>query len=289
MINLKEFGRTGHHSSRVIFGAVSLSSVSQGEANRIFELLIRYKINHIDTAASYGNSELRIRHWMKEHRNDFFLATKTEKRTYREAKDELHRSLDRLKVDHVDLWQMHNLVDPVDWKTALSPGGALEAFIEAKEQGLARFVGITGHGLSAPTMHNRGLEVYDFDSVLLPYNYLMIQNHNYAKEFNKLLSKCTSRNVAVQTIKSIARGPSLDESDKYAVWYDPLEEKAAIEHAVSWVLGNPEVFFNSVGDIHLLPKVLEAAEKFHELPKDEIMQADIQKYKMTPLFTDERN
>lgn len=289
MINLKEFGRTGHHSSRVIFGAVSLSSVSQSEANRIFELLIRYKINHIDTAASYGNSELRIRPWMKEHRNHFFLATKTEKRTYREAKDELHRSLDHLKVDHVDLWQMHNLVDPEDWEIALNPGGALEAFIEAKEHGLVRFVGVTGHGLSAPTMHSRSLEVYDFDSVLLPYNYLMMQNHTYAKEFNKLLSKCTSRNVAVQTIKSIARGPSVDESNKYAVWYDPLEEEAAIEHAVSWVLGNSKVFLNSVGDIHLLPKVLEAADKFHELPKYETMQADIQKYKMSPLFADESN
>lgn len=289
MINLKEFGRTGHHSSRVIFGAVSLSSVSQREANRIFELLTRYKINHIDTAASYGNSELRISPWMEEHRNDFFLATKTEKRTYREAKDELHRSLDRLKIDHVDLWQMHNLVDPEDWEIALNPGGALEAFIEAKEHGLVRFVGVTGHGLAAPTMHSRSLEKYNFDSVLLPYNYLMMQNHTYAEEFNKLMSKCTSRNVAVQTIKSIARGPSADETSNYAVWYDPLEEEAAIEHAVSWVLGNPKVFLNSVGDIHLLPKVLEAADKFQEPPNDETMQIDIQKYKMTPLFTDESN
>lgn len=233
MINFREFGRTGHHSSRVIFGAVSLSSVSQSEANRIFELLVRYKINHIDTAASYGNSELRINPWMREHRNNFFLATKTEKRTYLEAKDELHRSLDRLKVDHVNLWQMHNLVDPGDWEIALNSGGALEAFIEAKEQGLARFIGVTGHGLSAPAMHNRSLEKYDFDSVLLPYNYIMMQNHSYAKDFNKLLSKCISRNVAVQTIKSIARGASTDNSSNYEVWYDPLEEEEAIEHAVS--------------------------------------------------------
>ncbi len=289
MINLKEFGRTGHKSSRVIFGAVSLSAVSQREANDILELLLRYKINHIDTAASYGNSELRIRPWMKEHRDHFFLATKTEKRTYREAKEELHRSLDRLKVDHVDLWQMHNLVDPHDWEIALNSGGALEAFIEAKEHGLVRFVGVTGHGLTAPAMHSRSLDKYDFDSVLLPYNYLMMQNHTYAKEFNKLLSKCTSRNVAVQTIKSIARGPSVDESDKYAVWYDPLEEDTAIKHAVSWVLGNPKVFLNSVGDIHLLPKVLEAADKFYEFPKDETMQLDIKKYKMSPLFVNQSN
>ena len=289
MINQKEFGRTGHHSSRIIFGAVSLSSVSQREANRIFELLVKYKINHIDSATSYGDSELRLRPWLKDHRNDFFLATKTEKRTYLEAKDELHRSLDRLKVDYVDLWQMHNLVDPKDWTIALNSGGALEAFIEAKEQGLVRFAGVTGHGLSAPAMHNRSLEKYDFDSVLLPYNYVIMQNRAYAEEFNSLLSKCTARNVAVQTIKSIARGPSSDTTGQFAVWYSPLAEEDAIEHAVSWVLGNPDVFLNSVGDITLLPKVLKAAEKFRDVPGEATMQSDIQKYKITPLFNNGNN
>ena len=287
MIPLKTFGRTGHESSRTIFGAASLSSVTQDEANRTLEILLKYGVNHIDTAASYGDSELRIGPWMKEHRPDFFLATKTEKRTYQEAKDELHRSLDRLKVYSVDLWQMHILVNPEEWKIALHSGGAIDAFIEAKEQGLTRFLGVTGHGVSTPSMHLRSLEMYDFDSVLLPYNYIMMQNHSYAAEFEKLVEICVERNVAIQTIKSIARGPLGNKRSNHAVWYDPLEENEAIVHAVTWVLGNPKVFLNTVGDIHLLSKVLEAADNYNAMPNDETMQADLQKHGITPLFKNE--
>jgi len=193
MIQKKTFGRTGHESSRTIFGGASLSSVTQDEANHTLDLLLKYQVNHIDTAASYGDSELRIGPWMKDHRTDFFLATKTEQRTYREAKEELHRSLDRLQVDYVDLWQMHLLVDPDEWNIAMEPGGALDAFIEAKEQGLTRFLGVTGHGLSTPSTHLRSLDKYNFDSVLLPYNYIQMQNRFYAAEFNKLVERCTER------------------------------------------------------------------------------------------------
>ena len=258
MIHMKPFGRTGHKSSRAIFGAASLSSVTQDEANHTLEILLKYRINHIDTAASYGNSELLIGPWMKDYRNNFFLATKTEKRTYLEAKEELHRSLDRLKVDYVDLWQMHLLVDPDEWNIAMDTGGAIEAFVEAKEQGLTRFLGVTGHGLSTPSVHLRSLDKFDFDSVLLPYNFILMQNNNYAAEFNKLIAKCSERNVAIQTIKSIARGPLGEKISNHAVWYDPLEENEAIDHAITWVLGNPRVFLITVGDIHLLPKVLKA-------------------------------
>ena len=284
---MKTFGRTAHESSRAIFGAASLGSVTQDDADCTLEILLKYGVNHIDTAASYGNSELRIGSWMKEYRNNFFLATKTDKRTYREAKEELHRSLDRLKVDYVDLWQMHLLVDPEEWNIAIHSGGAIDAFIEAKEQGLARFLGVTGHGLAAPSMHLRSLERYDFDSVLLPYNYVLMQNHNYAAEFEKLIEMCAGRNVAIQTIKSIARGPLGNKHSNHAVWYDPLEEDEAIEHAVKWVLGNRNVFLNTVGDIHLLGKVLKAADHYDAIPKDEIMRADLQKYGITPLFSKE--
>ena len=289
MIHMKPFGRTGHKSSRAIFGAASLSSVTQDEANHTLEILLKYRINHIDTAASYGNSELRIGPWMKDHRNNFFLATKTEKRTYLEAKEELHRSLDRLKVDYVDLWQMHLLVDPDEWNIAMDTGGVIEAFVEAKEQGLTRFLGVTGHGLSTPSMHLRSLDKYDFDSVLLPYNYILMQNHNYAAEFNKLDAKCSERNVAIQTIKSIARGPLGEKISNHAVWYDPLEDNEAIDHAITWVLGNPRVFLITVGDIHLLPKVLKAADKFDGMPMDDTMRADLKKYGITPLFNNEEN
>lgn len=286
MIERKPFGRTGHTSSRTIFGAAALSRVTQAEADRTLELLLEYGVNHIDTAASYGDSELRIRPWMESYREDFFLATKTEQRTYQGAKDELQRSLDRLGVDRVDLWQMHLLVDPQEWERAMGSGGALEAFVEAKETGLARFLGVTGHGLTIPAMHLRSLERYDFDSILLPYNFILIQNPDYAKDCEQLLDLCSRRNAAAQTIKSLARGPQEGESGSHAVWYDPLVEEDAIRHAVHWVLGDERVFLITVGDIHLLPEVLKAAAEFESRPSAEVMLADLEHYGITPLFTE---
>jgi len=284
MIERKSFGRTGHLSSRAIFGAASLSKVEQTEADRTLDLLLEYGVNHIDTAASYGEAELRIKPWMKKHRKDFFLATKTEERTYQGAKEELQRSLERLGVEQVDLWQMHLLVDPQEWETAMGPGGALEAFQEAKEAGLARFLGVTGHGLTIPAMHLRSLERYDFDSILLPYNYLLLKDPDYAADFEQLMDVCRERKVAVQTIKSLARGPKKEGDDRFAVWYDPLVEEEAVRHAVNWVLGDPRVFLNTVGDIHLLPKVLRAADQSEPRPDSQIMEEDLQRYGITPLF-----
>jgi len=284
MIPRKIFGRTGHSSSRTLFGAVALAGLSPEDVSRTLELLLKYDINHIDTAADYGNSEQQLGPWMKDHRDRFFLATKSGKRTYPEARDELHRSLERLQVDHMDLWQMHNLVNPEQWQTAMGPGGALEAFIEAKEQGLTRFIGVTGHGLAAPRMHLRSLEVYDFDSVLLPYNYVLMQNPVYAADVEQLMKVCVQRNIAIQTIKAITRGPLNDKPKEYTVWYDPLDTDEGIGHAVSWVLGNPEVFLNTAGDIRLLEKILASADKFESRPPDEVMQADLEKYGITSLF-----
>ncbi len=284
MIPEKTFGRTGHQSSRTIFGAVALSGLSPEEARRALDLLLHYGINHIDTAADYGDSELQLAPWLAEHRQQFFLATKTGKRTYQEAKDELHRSLERLNVEHVDLWQMHYLVNPQQWEAAMGPGGVLEAFIEAREEGLTRFLGVTGHGLAAPRMHLRSLEVYDFDSVLVPYSYVLMQNPAYAGDFHKLLDVCKERNVAVQTIKAISRGPLDGKPKQYAVWYDPLVEDEAIGNAVRWVLGNPDVFLNMAGDIRLMEKILAAADQLGERPTDDVMQADLEKYGITSMF-----
>ena len=284
MIERKPFGRTGHSSSRTLFGAVALSGLSQHEVDHTLELLLQYGVNHIDTAADYGNSELQLNPWMQHHRSQFFLATKTGKRTSQEAWDDLQRSLERLGVDQVDLWQMHNLVNPEQWQTAMGPGGALEAFIKAKEQGLTRFLGVTGHGLAVPRMHLRSLEVYDFDTVLLPYNFVLMQNPVYAADVAELLEVCEQRNVAVQTIKSIARGPLGDKVQHHRVWYDPLETEEAVGHAVHWVLGNPQVFLNTAGDIHLLEKVLKAADAFDSRPPDAVMQADLESHGITSLF-----
>ncbi len=284
MINKAPFGRTGHTSTRTVFGAAALSQVTQEEADRTLELLLEYGVNHIDTAAGYGDSELRIGPWMQKHRDDFFLATKTGERTHREAKDEFHRSLERLRVDSVDLLQLHYLVDPQQWEVAMGPGGALEAAVEAREQGLTRFIGVTGHDVVAPAMHLRSLERYDFDSVLLPYSYVMMQNPQYAADFEALMKVCQERNVAVQTIKSLVRRPWGDREQTRATWYEPLEDQEAVDRAVHWVLGNSQVFLNTVGDIHVLPKVLDAASRFETRPSEEKMEEMVQQFEMAPLF-----
>ena len=190
MIEKRPFGRISHVSTRALFGAAALSRVTQAEADRILDVLLQYGINHIDTAAGYGDAELRIGPWMERYGEDFFLATKTGERTYQKARDEFHRSLERMRVDQVDLLQLHYLVDPEEWKVAMGPGGALEAAIEAREQGLTRFIGVTGHGWEAPAMHMRSLEHFDFDSVLLPYSYVLVQNSEYAANFESLVTLC---------------------------------------------------------------------------------------------------
>jgi aryl-alcohol dehydrogenase-like predicted oxidoreductase len=197
MIPTDTFGRTDHQSTRAIFGAAALSDVTQTEADRTMELLLRFGVNHIDTAASYGDSELRLGPWMERQRADFFLATKTGERTSQAAYDQIRRSLERLRVDQVDLIQLHNLVDPAEWETALGPGGALEAAIRAREEGLVRFIGVTGHGTTVAAMQTRSLERFDFDSVLLPYNYSMMQNASYTADFEELVARCRQRGVGV--------------------------------------------------------------------------------------------
>ena len=284
MIAKAPFGRTGHESTRTLFGAAALGRVTQTEADATLDVLLKYGINHIDVAASYGDAELRIGPWMPTHRKDFFLATKTEKRTYREALDELQRSLERMSVDSVDLWQMHVLVDPEQWEVAMGPGGALEAFIEARAQGLVRYLGVTGHGLNVARMHMRSLDCFDFDSVLLPWNYPMKQNPQYAADFDALVAMCRERNVAVQTIKSLCRRPWDDRPHTRATWYEPLEEQSDIDKAVHWVLGRPELFLNTLSDIHLLPKVLDAASRFAQRPTDAEMEDLVVAQEMAPLF-----
>ena len=283
-IEVQAFGRSGHMSTRTIFGAASLSAVTQEEADRTLEVLLHYGVNHIDVAASYGDAELRIAPWLERYRGHFYLATKTGARTAQEAKEELHRSLERMRVDYVDLWQLHNLVDPIEWDIALSPGGALDAAIEARAQGLIRAIGVTGHGLQIAATHRRSLERFDFDTVLLPYNYLAMQSPYYAENFNALVATCQQRNVAVQTIKSIAYRPWMGRQHTHAVWYQPLEDQQDIDRAVHWVLKRPGLFLDTVGDIHLLPRVLDAASRFQVGTPDEEMQAMVARLAMEPLF-----
>src|SRR5881628_887583 len=220
-----EFGRTGHKSTRVIFGAAALGSVSQKVADETLDVLLEYGVNHIDTAASYGESELRIAPWLKREPRRFFLATKTGARDEKGAREQLHRSLDRLGVDHVDLWQLHSLADPIEWDQALSPAGALDAALLAREEGLIKWIGVTGHGTQIAATHRRSLERFDFDSVLLPHNFITMQNDYYAENFNALVQTFQQRNVAVQTIKSIAYRPWMGRSHTHSTWYQPLEDQ----------------------------------------------------------------
>ncbi len=284
MVPQDAFGRTGHNSSRTIFGAAALSKVTQAAADRTLEVLLRHGVNHIDVAASYGDAELRIAPWLKSEPQRFFLATKTGERTAKRARDELHRSLDRLGVDHVDLWQLHNLADPIEWDTALSPGGAIEAAVEARDQGLVKWIGVTGHGAQIAANHRRSVDRFDFDSVLLPYNFVTMQLPYYAENFTALSRTCAERNIALQTIKSIAAKPWLGRERTHATWYEPLEDQADIDLAVWWVLGRPSVFLNTAGDIDLLPRVLDAAERFEKRPTDAQMAALLERSRTEPLF-----
>jgi aryl-alcohol dehydrogenase-like predicted oxidoreductase len=284
MIALQPFGRTGHQSTRVIFGAAALSEVSQDDADRTLSYIAERGINHIDTAASYGEAELRLGPFLEQHRDAYFLATKTGERTRDAAYAEICRSLERLRTDHVDLIQLHNLVDEDEWRTAYAPGGVLEAAVRARDEGLVSHIGVTGHGVTVARQHIRSLAEFDFASVLLPYNFPMTRNAAYLDDFDELLAICEEREVAVQTIKSITRAPWGDQKPTTSTWYEPLQDQDAIDVAVHWVLGRPGIFLNTVGDISLLPKVVGAAERFDRRPGDHEMAELEQAWGMEPLF-----
>src|SRR6266542_3270472 len=283
-IPIMPFGRTGHASTRVIFGAASLGRVSQEDADRTLEVLLEHGINHVDVAASYGDAELRVAPWLKRDPDSFFVATKTEERRAEPALEQLHRSLDRLGVDHVDSWQLHNLSDPIQWDRALSPGGAIDAAVQARKDGLVRAIGVTGHGAQIAATHRRSLRRFDFGSVLAPYNFLTMQSDYYAENFNALQATCRERNTAGQTIKSLAYRPWMEREHTTSTWYEPLRDPKDIELAVHWALAREGTFVISTGDIHLLPDFLAVAERFESAPGDSAMQAMVDRLAMEPLF-----
>jgi aryl-alcohol dehydrogenase-like predicted oxidoreductase len=286
MIERMEFGRTGHLSSRVIFGAATLGRKTQEDADPLLDVLLEHGVNHIDTAAAYGDSELRLAPWLARHRDTFFLATKTGERTGSAARASLERSLERLGVDHVDLVQCHNLVEPDEWEVAHGPGGAVEALAQARDEGLTRFIGVTGHGVRIPGMHLRSLERFDFDSVLFPYNYALLADDDYRRDADALVALCAERSVAVQTIKSVARRRWEDGEGPRASWYKPLDDPEAVTRAVHYVLCRPGLFLNSSSDASLLEPILQAAASAPGAnpPSDEAMAADVRSFGIRPLF-----
>ena len=284
MINTMPFGRTSHKSSRTIFGAAAFWETPQNDVDATMELILKHGVNHVDTAASYGQSEKLLGNWIRRHGKPFFLATKTDQRTRQEAYDQIRRSLDLLHVSQVDMIQLHALHEEPDWTTTFGQSGALEAVIQAREEGLTRFVGVTGHGVPVPNFHIQSLEQFEFDAVLLPYNYVMMQNQQYAPNFNKLADICKTKNIALQTIKGVTRSPWNDVQQNRTTWYRPLEDQQDIDLTVHWVFGHPQAFLNTAGDINLLPLILDAAERFSTPPNDEQMKEQTERLKMEPLF-----
>ncbi len=280
------FGRTGHDSTRILFGAAALGGMRQEKADSVLAMVKDSGINHIDVAASYGDAELRLAPFLQDYRDAFFLATKTGDRDYDGAKASIEKSLQRMQVEQLDLIQFHNLARDHEWETAMGPGGALEAAIEAREQGLVRFIGVTGHGTRIAEMHLKSLSSFDFASVLLPYSFSSMQDDRYAEEFERLYALCMDKGVAMQTIKAIARRRwREDDPAPHFSWYEPIREEDALTHAVHWVLNRPGVFLNSSSDATLLPMIIEAANSF--TPSDEINQkvaADFTDHEIEPLF-----
>jgi aryl-alcohol dehydrogenase-like predicted oxidoreductase len=286
VIERRTFGRTGHLSSRVIFGAAGLSQVSQVKADQTLSVLRHYGVNHLDTAAAYGESELRLAPWLREGRGEFFVATKTGERAGPRARASLERSLGRLGIDHVDLVQLHNLVELDEWESAFGRGGAVEALARAKDEGLTRFVGVTGHGLRIAGMHLRSLERFDFDSVLLPYSFVLLTDPGFRADVESLLAACEERHVAVQTIKSVARRRWADDhTGPRFSWYEPLPTGEELDRAVGFVLGNQQLFLNTSSDLRLLRPILEAAGATGGGPPaaDE-MARDVEHLGIEPLF-----
>jgi len=258
--------------------------MGQKGVDELLPVLREHGVNHIDTAAGYGDSELRIGPWMETRRDQFFLATKTGERTAGGARAELERSLERLRVDAVDLIQLHNLVEEEEWTVAHGPGGAVEAMVRARDEGLVRFIGVTGHGTRIARMHLRSLERFPFDSVLFPYSFIAMQDEAYRADVEELLGVCATRQVAAQTIKSVARRRwPADHTGPRHSWYEPLRDADAVGRAARWVLSHPQTFLITSSDAAVLPTVLDAVER-DEAPSIDELQADVDALGVERLF-----
>jgi predicted aldo/keto reductase-like oxidoreductase len=281
----RRFGRTGHMSSIVIFGAFAVGLVSQEQADETMELLLEHGVNHIDVAPSYADAELRLGPWLERTRDQFFLGCKTQLRDKRHARQELYQSLERLRVDRFDLYQLHAVTTLEELDQCLAPGGSLEAIVEAREEGLTRFIGITSHGLQAPAVQIAALERFDFDSLLFTLNFQLWADEAYRRDVQALLDLAEERDLGTMVIKTWAQGPWGDEGAGYHTWYKPFDEPAMVEQALRFNLSQPVTGVISAGDARLLPMILDAAERFEPMEPEEQAELVAAAGRYEPLFT----
>lgn len=265
----RRLGRTGHMSTVVTFGAAALSRVSQGDADTAIQLALEHGINHFDVAPSYGDAELRLGPWMPRIRDRIFLGCKTNKRDRASAWDELNRSLERLQVDRFDLYQLHAVCTMDDLDACTRSGGALEAIVEAREKGLTRWIGITGHGHQAPAVHAEALRRFDFDTVMFPLNFVLYANDAFRADYERLIALTKARDVGVHILKTVAQSPWGDHERTHATWYRPFVEPEKVRQAVAFVLSQPVTTLCSAGDVNILPRIIEAAEQYKALTANE--------------------
>src|SRR5688500_3450462 len=265
----RRFGRTGHMSTVAIFGAAAFSNVSQEDADKAMERIIEAGVNHIDIARSYGEAELRVGPWMTRERGRFFLGSKTTVRTKEGAWKELQESLKRLQIEALDLYQIHAVTTMDELDAVTMKGGALEAFLEARQNGLTRFIGITGHGVNAPQIYLEALRRFDFDSVLFPLNFVQMLNPEYRRYAEALIAECKAKDVGTMVIKSITKAPWGDRPHTATTWYEPFEKMDEIQKGVNFALSYEVTGVCTAGDPRILPLVLRACENFTPLSEDE--------------------
>jgi len=284
----RELGRTGHRSSIITLGCCAIGRVTQEQADKTIELALSHGVNHFDVAPTYGEAEIRLRPCMKEHRDEIFLACKTGKRTKKEAAEELKRSLERLGINQIDLYQFHGLDDLEELEIAFGSDGALQAMVEAKDEGLIRYIGITSH---RPPTIVEALNRFDLDTVLLPLNFVIKKHSCLENDYEPVLKLARDKGVGVIVMKAFAKGPwttSLAEQPRenrpYSTWYEPFDRQSDIDQCLWFALSQDVATVASACDIRLVPKIVDAAERYRRLSREEQMQLIESAADLKPLF-----
>jgi len=281
----RRFGRTGHMSTLAIFGAAAFWKISQADADKVMEQVIEAGVNHIDVAPSYGEAEQRVGPWMPRERGRFFLGCKTMERTKQGAWDEMQRSLQLLQTETFDLYQCHAITTMEELDSVTMKGGALEAFVEARERGLIQFIGITGHGADAPKIYLEALRRFDFDTILFPLNFVQMANPEFKKHAEELIAVCKAKDVGTMVIKSITKGPWGEREHTANTWYEPFDKMDEIQRAVNFALSYEVTGLCTAGDTRILPMILKACENFKHLDNSEMEEMIKSANQFEPLFT----